>query len=168
MTYTTEIVESDGVSIELQVNGRARRAHAGPTDTLVEVLRDRLGLTGTKVGCEEGRCGACTVILDGDAVSSCLVLAVRCDGATVRTIEGLAPSSSDLHPLQESFVEHGGIQCGFCTPGMIMTAVAALASQPQLTEADIRQRLVGNYCRCTGYTKIVDSIVAMTATGDLA
>jgi len=146
-----------GYEIELRVNGGLHRLEVEPRDRLIDVLRDRLGLTGTKEGCGTGECGACTVILDGRPVNSCLVLAVRADGRDVETIEGLG-TPQDLHPLQEAFVEHGALQCGFCGSGMLMTAKALLDRNPEPTEEEIRVALAGNLCRCTGYGKIVESV----------
>jgi len=144
-------------SIKMTVNGKEYKIAVYPNQTLVDVLRERLGLTGTKVGCEMGDCGSCTVILDGKAVNACLVLAVQADGREILTIEGLARDEV-LHPLQESFVMEGAIQCGFCTPGMIMTAQALLKENPNPDEAQIREGISGVLCRCTGYSKIVQAI----------
>jgi aerobic-type carbon monoxide dehydrogenase small subunit (CoxS/CutS family) len=127
--------------------------------TLVEVLRDKLGLTGTKKSCNEGECGACTVLIDGKPVASCLVLALDAQNKSITTIEGLAEGER-LHPIQEAFVRHGGIQCGFCTPGMIMAAKALLDENPDPTPVEVRSAISGNLCRCTGYQQIVDSIMA--------
>jgi carbon-monoxide dehydrogenase small subunit len=129
----------------------------------VDVLREDLDLTGAKVGCDTSQCGTCTVHLDGAAVKSCTVLAVQADGSTVRTVEDLAPDFEDLHPLQAAFVEHHGLQCGFCTPGMLMTALDLLARSPDPTDDAIRTAIHGNFCRCTGYQSIVDSIRAGAA-----
>ncbi len=145
-------------TIELVVNGQPRTATVSGATTLLELLRDQLGLTGTKDGCSEGDCGACTVIVDGQAVKSCLVLAVQAEGSVVTTVEGLAGPDGSPHPLQEAFVETGAVQCGFCTPGMLMAAKALLDANPQPTEDDIRVALSGNLCRCTGYAKIVDAV----------
>lgn len=128
---------------------------------LLYLLREKLGLTGAKEGCGRGECGACTVIVDGLAVNSCLYFAVEIDGKEVLTIEGLAAADGTLHPLQKSFVENGGIQCGFCTPGMILSAKALLDENPRATEADIKQALAGNLCRCTGYVQIIESVEAV-------
>jgi len=135
--------------------------------TLLRVIRDELRLTGTKEGCGEGECGSCTVLVNGEAVNSCLMLAVDVDGKSVETIEGLARDGK-LHPLQKSFVEKGAIQCGFCTPGMIMASKALLEENPTLSEDELRYRMAGNLCRCTGYTKIVEAImdVAEHAEGE--
>jgi carbon-monoxide dehydrogenase small subunit len=128
-----------------------------PETTLLEVLRDTWGLTGAKRGCDEGDCGACTVLLDGKPVNSCLVLAIRLDGREITTIEGLGKEDR-LHPLQSAFIHHGALQCGFCGPGMILSAKALLDSNPNPTEAEIRQALAGNICRCTGYSKIIEAV----------
>ena len=128
--------------------------------TLVDALRDHLGLTGVKKGCDEGECGACTVLLDGDAIASCTYLAVEAEGHDIVTIEGLAdPITGELHPVQQAFIECFAVQCGFCTPGMILAATALLNHYPDPTEDEIRDVMRGNICRCTGYTKIVDAIV---------
>jgi carbon-monoxide dehydrogenase small subunit len=145
--------------IRLIVNGMAREAEVDPTRALVHVLRDQLRLTGTRVGCLTGHCGACTVHLDGRAVKACTVLAASADGAKVETLEGVA-AAGRLHPLQQAFWERFGFQCGFCTPGMIMTALEILAEHPRPDEATIRRGLGGNLCRCTGYQTIVEAIQA--------
>ncbi len=126
--------------------------------TLLKVLREQLGLTGTKIGCENGECGACTVLLDGEPVNACMVLAVEVDGRTVETIENLN-KSGQLHPLQQAFIDKNAIQCGFCTPGMLMMAKGYLAKNPHPTEDEVRQALVGNLCRCTGYVRIIDAVL---------
>lgn len=149
-------------SITLLVNGKEYTTEVEPDELLVDVLRDKLGLTGTKKGCGTGDCGACTVIMAGRAVNSCLVLAVAAAGKPITTIEGIA-QDGQLHPLQQSFIEHGAIQCGFCTPGMILMAKALLDENPQPTEAEVRAGIAGNLCRCTGYTKIVKAILAAAA-----
>ena len=143
--------------LKLTVNGEPYEVFVEPRTTLLKLLRDEIGLTGTKEGCSEGMCGSCTVLLDGKAVKSCLVLALQVQGKQVTTIEGLA-RGGQLHPLQESFVEHGAIQCGFCTPGMILTAKALLEEHPDPTEEDVKFGIVGNLCRCTGYVKIIEAI----------
>jgi len=143
--------------IKVTVNSKKYEMAVEPNQTLVEVLRNELGLTGTKVGCEMGDCGTCTVIMDGKAVNACLVLAVQVDGREILTIEGLARDEA-LDPLQESFVMEGAIQCGFCTPGMIMSAKALLKVNPGPDEAQIREGISGVLCRCTGYSKIVQAI----------
>ncbi len=144
-------------SLTLQVNGREVAAEVDNQTLLVDLLRGRLGLTGTHVGCDTSQCGACTVLLDGQAVKSCSVLAVQAAGRAVTTIEGLA-QGGQLHPVQDAFVACHGLQCGFCTPGMIMTAVCLLADQPEPTADQIAHALDGNLCRCTGYTNIVESV----------
>ncbi len=144
-------------SITLIVNGDVRRLAVAPERTLVEVLRYHLGLTGTKQGCDEGDCGACTVLLDGRTVLSCITLAVEADGCRVETVEGIAEGPR-LHPLQEAFVHHGAAQCGFCTPGMLVSARALLERDPTPTRDAIKEALAGNLCRCTGYTKILDAV----------
>jgi carbon-monoxide dehydrogenase small subunit len=143
--------------LRLTVNGIPHELAIHPTRTLVEVLRDELRLTGTKLGCGEGDCGACTVLLDGQPVNSCLVLALQADGRQVTTIEGLA-QGAQLHPIQQAFVDAGAVQCGFCSPGMILSAKALLDAQPHPSEAQIRQGIGGNLCRCTGYQKIIEAI----------
>jgi carbon-monoxide dehydrogenase small subunit len=148
------------VILKLKINGEARELAVEPYRSLLDVLRNEAGLTGTKKGCDVGDCGACTVILDGKPVNSCLVLGVEAQGCEVLTIEGLQSSPERLHPLQESFIRHGGAQCGFCTPGMIMMAKALLDEIPDPTEDEIRFGIAGNICRCTGYTKIIDAIQA--------
>ena len=149
----------DRMTIRLRVNGREHQATVEARRLLADVLRDDLGLTGTHLGCEHGVCGACTVILNGDAVRSCLVLAVQANGGELETVEGLARDGR-LHPLQEAFSAHHGLQCGFCTPGFLMTAVAFLRECPRPSEAEIRVALSGNLCRCTGYQNIVASVKA--------
>ena len=149
-------------NIELTVNGEAYEVVAAPNRTLLEVLREDLYLTGTKEGCGEGACGTCTVLVDGKPVRSCLTLAVEVEGREVTTIEGLAPLG-ELHPVQKAFVEYGAIQCGFCSPGMILTAKALLEENPEPTEEEARRAISGNVCRCTGYAKIVEAM--LTAAG---
>jgi carbon-monoxide dehydrogenase small subunit len=143
--------------VEIRVNGSPHELYVAPQRTLAEMLREDLGLIGVKQGCGEGECGACTVLLDGLPVSSCLVLAVEATGCEVTTIEGVA-GADGLHPLQQSFVENGAIQCGFCTPGMIISSKALLDENPDPTEFEIRKAISGNLCRCTGYQKIVDAV----------
>ncbi len=150
-----------GQEIQLQVNGKVHQSLVDPRLLLVHYLRDTLGLTGTHIGCETTLCGACTVLLDGRAVKSCTVLAVQADGGEVTTVEGLTAlpeANGGLHPVQEGFWEKHGLQCGYCTPGMILAAVALLRSNPAPTEAEIRRALAGNLCRCTGYQNIVDAV----------
>ena len=146
-------------TICLVVNGDQYEVAVEPRQTLLEVLRDSLGLTGTKRGCGTGDCGACTVLLDGLPVNSCLVLAVDAKGKDVLTIEGLADGNK-LHPIQEAFIEHGGLQCGYCTPGMILSAKALLDENPRPTDEEVKSAIAGNLCRCTGYVKIVESVLA--------
>src|SRR5213596_2303481 len=146
--------------IVVQVNGAARRARVEPRLTLADFIRERCHLTGTHLGCEHGVCGACTVLLDGDAVRSCLVFAVQADGAELVTVEGLAPpgGGDELHPLQAAFREAHGLQCGFCTPGFLMTLVPFLREHPHPSEPEIREALSGHLCRCTGYQGIVAAV----------
>lgn len=143
--------------LHLTVNGESHRLLTDTRRTLLDVIRDELGLTGTKNGCGQGECGACTVLLDGEPVNSCLVLAHEADGRDVVTIEGLADGTT-LHPVQRAFVETGAIQCGFCTPGMILSSKALLDRNPDPTRQEIIEGLKGNLCRCTGYVKIVDAV----------
>jgi carbon-monoxide dehydrogenase small subunit len=154
------------MEVTLVVNGERRTVDVGPTTTLLGMLREDLGLTGTKEGCGKGACGACTVILDGKPVNSCLVFAVQCDGREVLTVEGLS-AEGRLSPIQEAFTETGAVQCGFCTPGMVMSAHALLADNPSRTRTEIEDAISGNLCRCTGYVKIVEAIErASRAAGD--
>jgi aerobic carbon-monoxide dehydrogenase small subunit len=150
------------VPISVTVNGQLHAGEVEPRQLLVHFLRDTLGLTGTHVGCDTSNCGACTVHLDGDAVKSCTVLAVQADGAEVTTIEGMG-SEGDLHPMQEAFWEHHGLQCGYCTPGMIMAGADLIAKNPSPSEEEVREALAGNLCRCTGYHNIVKAV--MSAAG---
>lgn len=145
--------------ISLTVNGKKYEIAVKTNQTLLEVLRDEMGLTGTKEGCGEGDCGACAVLMDGKAVNSCLVLAVRANGRDIVTVEGLSEGGK-LHPLQEAFVEHGAIQCGFCSPGMLISGKALLEKNPHPSEEETRLAISGNLCRCTGYQKIVESIMS--------
>ena len=147
------------IHIQMQVNGETVEFLCEPRQSLSEVLREGLGMTGTKEGCTNGNCGACSVLLDGVLVNSCLVLAVEVQDKSVTTIEGIA-SLQGLHPVQEEFLTHGAVQCGFCTPGMIMGTIALLEHNPQPSEHDIRYWLAGNLCRCTGYDKIVHAVQA--------
>jgi aerobic-type carbon monoxide dehydrogenase small subunit (CoxS/CutS family) len=151
------------VPVKLIVNGQAHSIDASPHHTLLEVLRDQIGLTGTKECCAEGECGACTIILDGEAVDSCLMLAVEADGKAVLTIEGLA-TGDRLDPIQQAFLDHGAVQCGFCIPGMIMSAKYLLMSNPKPTEAEIKEGLAGNLCRCAGYSRIIAAVKAAAET----
>ena len=157
---------SQTVPVRLVVNGEAHELEVEPRLLLVHALRDKLALTGTHVGCDTSNCGACTVHLDGEAVKSCTVLAVQADGATVTTIEGLG-SPDALHPVQEGFWEHHGLQCGYCTPGMIMAAADLLQRNPDPTEGEVRTALEGNLCRCTGYHNIVKAVVSAAQGGGM-
>jgi len=145
--------------IKLKVNGRDFSILVKPTDSLVDVLRGKLELTGTKKSCGLGDCGACTVLMDGKAINSCLVLAVDAQGREITTIEGLEREDGTLHPIQQAFMENGAVQCGFCTPGMILSAKTLLDEIPNPTEEEVRQALSGNLCRCTGYAKIVQTVL---------
>lgn len=149
----------------LVINGRARELDVEPHRTLLEVLRDQLGIFDAKEGCGEGVCGACTVLLDGRPVSSCLVLAVATRGRPITTVRGLDPDGA-LHPLQEAFLRHGAVQCGFCTPGILLTALAFLEKHPHAGREAIRAALDGNLCRCTGYAKIIDAIEDYAHSGN--
>jgi carbon-monoxide dehydrogenase small subunit len=144
-------------TIVVTINGTAERVDVPSNMTLLQMLRERLALTGTKNGCEAGECGACTVLLDGEPVNSCMMLAVEADGREVRTVEGLSVDDRPS-PLQQAFVEHNAVQCGFCTPGMLISAHALLQRDPHPTEAAIKEAIVGNLCRCTGYVRIIDAI----------
>ena len=150
-------MDLDYLDAEFLVNGERHRLRVGTNESLLQVLRDRLGLTGTKEGCAAGDCGACTVIMDGRAVLSCLIMAFQAAGRPITTVEGLAEGGR-LHPLQEAFVEHGAVQCGYCTPGMLLSAKALLDADPKPDRETIREALAGNLCRCTGYHKIVDAV----------
>jgi carbon-monoxide dehydrogenase small subunit len=147
------------VRVSLTVNGTAQEHELEPRVLLVHFLREVVGLAGTNVGCDTSSCGACTVLVDGESVKSCTVLAAQADGSSITTIEGLA-SEGRLHPMQESFREHHGLQCGFCTPGMVLAAVSLLQEHPSPTEAEVREGLEGNLCRCTGYHNIVKAVLA--------
>lgn len=149
--------------ITLTVNGLKHELAVEPNTTLVDVLRYKLRLTGTKKGCDLGECGSCTVLMNGEPVNSCLVLAVQADGMEVMTIEGMKPAEG-LHPLQQAFVDKGAIQCGFCSPGMILSAESLLKKHPSPTEEEIRTAISGNLCRCTGYQKIVEAIQSVSET----
>lgn len=150
-------MDMEKVLLKMVVNGKDVEVMVHPTRTLLRVLREDLGLTGTKKGCEQGDCGACTVLLEGKAVNACLVLALQAQGKRVETIEGLG-SPEALHPLQKSFIKHGAVQCGFCTPGMLLSAKALLEKNPEPTIDEIRRGISGNLCRCTGYVKIIKAI----------
>jgi carbon-monoxide dehydrogenase small subunit len=151
------------LAIEVEVNGTTRRGEAEPRTLLSDFLRHDLELTGTHVGCEHGVCGACTVLFDGEPVRSCLMLAVQANGHEVTTVEGLTPDEGGLHPLQEAFWQAHGLQCGFCTPGFLLTLVPFLAANPDPSEEEIRAAISGNLCRCTGYQHIVDAVLLAAA-----
>ncbi len=144
--------------VELTVNGESRSAEVAPETTLLKMLRESLGLTGAKLGCDVGDCGTCTVIVDGVSVNSCLMLAGRANGCQVTTIEGLA-TADELHPLQQKFEEYGALQCGFCGPGMLISAKNLLDNNPNPSVFEVRDALAGNLCRCTGYTKIIEAVI---------
>ena len=150
------------ISVSLTVNGKAVSAELDPRTLLVQLLRERLGLTGTHVGCDTGQCGACTVHVNGRAVKSCIVLAAQVEGAEVVTIEGIA-AGGDLHPMQTAFRDHHGLQCGFCTPGIVMNAIDLVKKHPSPSEETVRAGLEGNFCRCTGYHNIVKAVLAGAA-----
>ena len=154
-------------AIGVEVNGERYEREVPARRLLVHFIRDDLDLTGTHIGCDTGNCGACTVLLDGSPVKSCMLLAVQADGAAVRTVESLAPDG-ELTALQRSFNEHHALQCGYCTPGMLMSATALLERNARPTEADVRVALQGNICRCTGYVNIVEAVVAASASGERA
>jgi carbon-monoxide dehydrogenase small subunit len=154
-------VEAQTYPLTMTVNGRQVTVEIMADELLVDVLRDRLGLTGTKIGCNEGECGACTVLLDGRAVLSCLIPALRAQGREITTIEGLSDGET-LHPIQQSFVEHGAVQCGYCIPGLILSAKALLDTKPHPSRAEIKEAIAGNLCRCTGYAKIIEAIEAVS------
>jgi aerobic-type carbon monoxide dehydrogenase small subunit (CoxS/CutS family) len=149
--------------IAVQVNGTDHQDEVEPRLLLVQYLRETLGLTGTNIGCDTSSCGACTVLLNGESVKSCTLLAAQADGAEIQTIEGLAPAEGPLHPVQEAFRENHALQCGYCTPGMVMAAVSLLEEEDQLTERTVREGLEGNLCRCTGYHNIVRAVLACAA-----
>ena len=156
------MTEIDIRTVSVMVNGQQRSATVETRMTLADLLREEFRLTGTHIGCEHGVCGACTVLLDGDAVRSCLLLAVQAHGHRVETVESLAPDEQHLNPLQAQFIEHHGLQCGFCTPGILMTLTAELRDMPMPTEQQVRDMLAGNLCRCTGYQGMVDAVLAAT------
>ena len=147
------------------MNGSREVVQVASNETLLALLRDRLGLTGTKNGCSAGECGACTVLMDSEPVNACLVLAVEADGAEIVTVEGLA-NDSQLDPLQQALIDHSGVQCGFCTPGVLISARALLSRNPHPSEDDIKNALRGNLCRCTGYVRIIDAVKAAAKAGD--
>jgi carbon-monoxide dehydrogenase small subunit len=158
---------AQNVPLQVTVNGESHSSEVQPRLLLVHYLRDELGLTGTHVGCDTSNCGACTCHVDGDSVKSCTVLAVQCDGAQITTIEGMAGADGSYHPLQQGFWDEHGLQCGYCTPGMIMAAADLIARHGDgpLTEADVRKGLEGNLCRCTGYENIVKAVLAAAQAG---
>ncbi|MGQ0432335.1 MAG: (2Fe-2S)-binding protein [Microthrixaceae bacterium] len=152
------------MEISVTVNGTRHTSDVEPRRLLVQHLRDDIGLTGTNIGCDTSSCGACTVLIDGESVKSCTMLAVQADGRAITTIEGLADGDT-MHPMQAAFREHHGLQCGFCTPGMVMAAVSLLEEQPDPTDAEVREGLEGNLCRCTGYHNIVKAVLAAATAG---
>jgi carbon-monoxide dehydrogenase small subunit len=158
------MIEPDLRTIRLTVNGQERTATVETRTTLADFLREGLRLTGTHLGCEHGVCGACTVLVDGEAVRACLLLAVQAVGYQVETVESLAPDQQHLNALQQQFVEHHGVQCGFCTPGILMTLTAELRHNPSPTEQEVRDMLAGNLCRCTGYLGMIDAVLALVAS----
>jgi aerobic carbon-monoxide dehydrogenase small subunit len=151
------------MKVQITVNDRLEEHDVEPRQLLVHFLRETVGLTGTNVGCDTSSCGACTVLIDGESVKSCTVLAVQADGSAITTIEGLSSPDGDLHPMQEAFREHHALQCGYCTPGMVMAAISLIAENPGLDEAGVRQGLEGNLCRCTGYHNIVEAVLAASS-----
>ena len=153
---------AENMSVVLNVNGAGRAVSVEPRKTLADAIREDLGLTGTHLGCEHGVCGACTILLDGEVVRSCLMLAVQADGAEITTIEGIG-AGDDLHPMQQAFSEYHGLQCGFCTPGMILAGIDMVSRNPDPSRQEIREEMGGNICRCTGYQKIVESVQAAAA-----
>ena len=157
-------MEQKTLPLTMTVNGQQVTLQVGSDELLVDVLRDRLDLIGTKIGCNEGECGACTVIMDGQAVLSCLIPAMRAQAREITTIEGLSDGNV-LHPLQQAFVEHGAVQCGYCTPGFIMSAKALMDENPRPSRDEIKEAIAGNLCRCTGYVKIVEAIEAVAKQG---
>ena len=154
--------------IAITVNGTRHEAEVEPRELLVYFLREHLRLTGTNVGCDTSSCGACTLLVDGESVKSCTMLAAQADGADITTIEGLASADGRLHPMQEAFREKHGLQCGYCTPGMVMAAVSLLEEHPNPTEAEVREGLEGNLCRCTGYHNIVQAVLHAASAGTAA
>ena len=152
--------EGESVEITVTVNGTAHTADVEPRTLLVYFVRDTLGLTGTNIGCDTSSCGACTIHFDGEAVKSCTMLAAQADGGDITTIEGLAAADGTLHPMQQAFMENHGLQCGYCTPGMVMAATSLLQENPHPSEQDVRIGLEGNLCRCTGYHNIVQAVLA--------
>ena len=152
-------------AVTLTVNGTERSLEVEPRTLLVHALRDDLGLTGTNIGCDSSSCGACTVLVDGQSAKSCTMFAVQADGADIATIEGVASADGTLHPMQQAFHEHHALQCGYCTPGMVMAAISLVEEYPGLDENGVRHGLEGNLCRCTGYQNIVDAVLAVAGSG---
>ena len=150
--------------IELTINNRVYEVPVSPKDLLADVIREKVGLTGTKKGCGQGDCGACTVLIDGEPVLSCLTLAIACQEKKIETIEGLVAEDGQLHPIQQAYVDHGAVQCGFCTPGMILASKTLLDRNPKPSEQEIKRGISGNICRCTGYKRIVEAIFAAGET----
>jgi carbon-monoxide dehydrogenase small subunit len=148
------------VEITVTINGKSHTADVEPRTLLVQFIREQVGLTGTNIGCDTSSCGACSVHVDGEAAKSCTLLAVQADGCSITTIEGMASADGTLHPMQQAFMENHGLQCGYCTPGMVMAATSLLAENPNPTEEEVRIGLEGNLCRCTGYHNIVQSVLA--------
>ncbi|MDA8047739.1 MAG: (2Fe-2S)-binding protein [Actinomycetota bacterium] len=155
------------MKVSVTVNGAPQEHEVEPRTLLVYYIRDVVGLTGTNIGCDTSSCGACTLLVDGESVKSCTMLAVQADGAEITTIEGLAPSESEMHPMQEAFREKHALQCGYCTPGMVMAAVSLLQEHPNPTEAEVREGLEGNLCRCTGYHNIVQAVLHAASAGSV-
>ena len=153
------------VEIRFRVNGREATVRSHPMARLLDVLRQDLRLTGTKEGCGEGECGACSVIVNGELANSCLLPVLQAEGASITTIEGLSPDAAELHAVQQAFLTHGGAQCGICTPGMVLAAVSLLERHPNPTDAEIREGLAGNLCRCTGYMRIFEAVLHATQIG---
>ncbi|MEI6389821.1 MAG: (2Fe-2S)-binding protein [Verrucomicrobiota bacterium] len=149
--------------ITFKLNGETRTIKVEPSDLLIDVLREKLGVKSPKIGCERGDCGACTVLIDDKSVRSCLILAIESDGSEITTVEGL--SRTRLSPVQQSFLEHGSFQCGFCAPGMVLSATELLEKNPHPTEAEVKEALAGNLCRCTGYKPIIEAILALSSKG---
>ena len=156
------------MKVSLTVNGERQEHDIEPRLLLVQYIRDVVGLTGTNIGCDTSSCGACTLLVDGESVKSCTMLAAQADGADITTIEGLAPSEGQMHPMQEAFREKHALQCGYCTPGMVMAAVSLLEEHPNPTEAEVREGLEGNLCRCTGYHNIVQAVLHAASAGSVS
>ena len=155
------------MKVSLTVNGERQEHEIEPRLLLVHYIRDVVGLTGTNIGCDTSSCGACTLLVDGESVKSCTMLAAQADGAEIMTIEGLAPGDGEMHPMQEAFREKHALQCGYCTPGMVMAAVSLLKEHPNPTEAEVREGLEGNLCRCTGYHNIVQAVLHAASAGSV-